>query len=67
VFDQFTGATITPRAVVKSVYNALVYFEKHKDALLQQATEKDQTITDTITDTLTDKTVSDGSVNGGEK
>ncbi|MCB1615532.1 MAG: electron transport complex subunit RsxG [Pseudomonadales bacterium] len=30
VFDQFTGATITPRAVVKQVYNTLQYFEKHK-------------------------------------
>ncbi|PKM10680.1 MAG: electron transport complex subunit RsxG [Gammaproteobacteria bacterium HGW-Gammaproteobacteria-3] len=30
VFDQFTGATITPRAVVKSVKNALLYFQQHK-------------------------------------
>lgn len=29
-FDQFTGATITPRAVVKAVYNCLVYFEQHQ-------------------------------------
>ncbi|MGR9051829.1 MAG: electron transport complex subunit RsxG [Gammaproteobacteria bacterium] len=29
-FDQFTGATITPRAVVKSVKNALLYFRQHK-------------------------------------
>lgn len=33
-FDQFTGATITPRAVVRAVKNTLVYFEQHKDALL---------------------------------
>jgi Na+-translocating ferredoxin:NAD+ oxidoreductase subunit G len=33
VFDQFTGATITPRAVVKAVYNALLYFEQNKDML----------------------------------
>lgn len=37
VFDQFTGATITPRAVVKSVYNALLFFENNKAALLEQA------------------------------
>lgn len=37
VFDQFTGATITPRAVVQSIYNTLVFFDKHKDSLLQQA------------------------------
>ncbi|MGI3130556.1 electron transport complex subunit RsxG [Halopseudomonas pachastrellae] len=35
-FDQFTGATITPRAVVKAVYQALTYFDAHRDALLQQ-------------------------------
>jgi len=32
-FDQFTGATITPRAVVKAVYNSLQYFETHRDEL----------------------------------
>lgn len=32
-FDQFTGATITPRAVVKAVRNALLYFDAHRDAL----------------------------------
>jgi len=33
VFDQFSGATITPRAVVKAVKNALVYYSKHRDEL----------------------------------
>lgn len=33
-FDQFTGATITPRAVVKAVHNSLVYFNIHKKSLL---------------------------------
>jgi electron transport complex protein RnfG len=33
VFDQFTGATITPRAVVKAVHNSLQYFESHRDEL----------------------------------
>jgi electron transport complex protein RnfG len=33
-FDQFTGATITPRAVVAAVANALVYYERHRDELL---------------------------------
>lgn len=33
-FDQFTGATITPRAVVRAIKNTLIYFEQHKDALL---------------------------------
>lgn len=29
-FDQFTGATITPRAVVQAVKNTLLYFEQNK-------------------------------------
>jgi electron transport complex protein RnfG len=33
-FDQFTGATITPRAVVRAVKNTLIYFEQNKNALL---------------------------------
>lgn len=32
-FDQFTGATITPRAVVKAVRKILAYFARNKDAL----------------------------------
>src|SRR5690554_5631587 len=34
-FDQFVGATITPRAVVRAVRNALLYFQQHRDELLQ--------------------------------
>ena len=34
-FDQFTGATITPRAVVKAVHSALLYFESNKDVLFK--------------------------------
>ncbi len=30
VFDQFTGATITPRAVTKAVHKALLYFRNHQ-------------------------------------
>jgi electron transport complex protein RnfG len=33
VFDQFTGATITPRAVVKAVDNCLQYFAANRDRL----------------------------------
>jgi electron transport complex protein RnfG len=34
-FDQFTGATITPRAIVKAVYNTLRYYEEHRDTLYE--------------------------------
>lgn len=33
MFDQFTGATITPRAVVKAVKNAVIYFKAHQSEL----------------------------------
>lgn len=33
-FDQFAGATITPRAVVKAVHQALQYFDAHRAQLL---------------------------------
>lgn len=32
-FDQFTGATITPRAVVTGVYEGLQFFHQHRDEL----------------------------------
>lgn len=41
VFDQFTGATVTPRAVVKAVHKALLYFAAHKDRLFRQAPDGD--------------------------
>ncbi len=34
-FDQFTGATVTPRAVVKAVRNTLLYFSQHRDELFE--------------------------------
>jgi electron transport complex protein RnfG len=34
-YDQFAGATITPRAVVKAIHKALEYFDLHKAQLLQ--------------------------------
>ncbi|MCV6637480.1 electron transport complex subunit RsxG [Candidatus Albibeggiatoa sp. nov. NOAA] len=38
IFDQFTGATITPRAVVKAVHNALLFYEKHKTEIFETET-----------------------------
>jgi electron transport complex protein RnfG len=39
VFDQFTGATITPRAVVSGVKSALEYYAGHRDALFMNPVE----------------------------
>jgi electron transport complex protein RnfG len=35
-FDSFTGATITPRAVVDAVYNALAWYQANRSTLYQQ-------------------------------
>lgn len=37
VFDQFTGATISPRIVVEAVRKALVYYNQHRDELFAPA------------------------------
>ena len=37
VFDQFTGATITPRAVTAAVKRTLQFFEANREALLAPA------------------------------
>lgn len=38
-FDAFTGATITPRAVIHAVRSALQYFDKHREQLLNNSAE----------------------------
>lgn len=42
IFDQFTGATITPRAVVKAVYRALDYFNSNQQWLFLDQKNFDQ-------------------------
>ncbi len=37
MFDQFTGATITPRALVAGIKNTLNYFNQHHAQFLQQS------------------------------
>jgi electron transport complex protein RnfG len=36
-FDSITGATVTSRAVVAAVKNALLYFERHRDEIFRAA------------------------------
>ena len=36
IFDQLTGATITPRAIVKAVYKALEYYQLNRDMIFQE-------------------------------
>ena len=39
-FDQFTGATITPRAVVNAIRGALEYFAANRDKLFAKVEDK---------------------------
>lgn len=42
-FDQFAGATITPRAVVALVRDTLQYFDRHRDTLFAGQASPDET------------------------
>ncbi len=46
-FDQFTGATISPRAVVRAVHTTLLYFQANKQSLFDTPasvpTQRDET------------------------
>jgi len=48
-FDQFTGATITPRAIVKAVYNALKFYEQNRDQLFKTLSLSPAKVHDEIT------------------
>jgi len=39
-FDQFTGATITPRAVVAAIHDGLVLYRDHRDEFLAETPKK---------------------------
>ncbi|MEX5729958.1 electron transport complex protein RnfG [Rhodovulum iodosum] len=41
IFDQFSGATITPRAVVGTVHRGLALFERHRASLLTRTAENE--------------------------
>jgi len=41
-FDSITGATVTPRAVIKAIHNTLLYFEANRDELLSRASREAQ-------------------------
>ena len=43
-FDQFTGATVTPRAVVEAVRLALEFFEEHKSFLFESHVDSGEKI-----------------------
>ena len=69
-FDQFTGATITPRAVVQQVFKSLQYYKEDKARLLKAATEAQSVIeqpsktTDQATGKTADKITAEATDNG---
>jgi electron transport complex protein RnfG len=41
-FDQLTGASITPRAIIKAIKKTLLYFESNQDAVFSaESTDQD--------------------------
>ena len=38
-FDQLTGASVTPRAVIKAIKETLIYFSANRDAIFAAASE----------------------------
>jgi electron transport complex protein RnfG len=43
-FDQFSGATITPRGVVKAIKQGLTFFQTHRSELLNPPAETNDTV-----------------------
>jgi H+/Na+-translocating ferredoxin:NAD+ oxidoreductase subunit G len=41
-FDQLTGASITPRSVIKAIKETLLYFESHKDEVFASTGESSE-------------------------
>lgn len=40
-FDQLTGASVTPRAVVKAMRDTLIYFEAHREEIFTAPAQED--------------------------
>jgi len=56
MFDQFTGATITPRAVVAGIKDTLNYFTKNKDSILTRPNACGETVTSSSSTSLNSST-----------
>lgn len=39
-FDQFTGATITPRGIVAAVKNTLIYYSENRESLFREQSDQ---------------------------
>jgi len=41
-FDQLTGASVTPRAVIKAIRDTLIYFDAHRDEIFTMPVSEEQ-------------------------
>lgn len=41
-FDQLTGASVTPRAVIKAIRDTLIYFDAHRDEIFTLPASEEQ-------------------------
>ncbi len=41
-FDQLTGASVTPRAIIKAIKKTLIYFDTHRDAIFVAVAEENE-------------------------
>lgn len=41
-FDQLTGASVTPRAIIKAIKETLLYFDEHRDEIFAAANTKEK-------------------------
>lgn len=51
IFDQFSGATITPRAIVKAVKNTLLYYQENSKQLFITKSDKPAKTEEKVQDT----------------
>ena len=40
-FDQLTGASVTPRAIVKAIKETLLYFDSHRDEIFAMTEQQE--------------------------
>jgi electron transport complex protein RnfG len=41
-FDQLSGASVTPRAIIKAIKETLLYFDSHRDAIFAASADAEE-------------------------
>jgi len=58
-FDQLTGASVTPRAIIKAVKETLIYFDTHRDDIFADPTTDEPRTEEPATDEATSVSAAD--------